>query len=154
MTLAELEAVSGVSGSTIAKIERGESKARITTLDKLAHALGMDVSEFVAREEVHGMLAEENNIYIRGLSAELEAMGRRVRKENDPELANAVHNMALSSARYIMREALKKDAGELSRADWHEAVDAVDRALDLAEFCQRRLRAAMQYPSKPGTASA
>jgi transcriptional regulator with XRE-family HTH domain len=50
----ELADVAGVGRSTIARIEAGASGAHGRTLRRLAHALGVDVSELVdVREEDH-----------------------------------------------------------------------------------------------------
>ncbi|HEU4561331.1 MAG TPA: helix-turn-helix transcriptional regulator [Longimicrobium sp.] len=47
MTQAQLAAAIGVSQPRIAKIERGDANPRLITLSKLAHALGVTLSELL-----------------------------------------------------------------------------------------------------------
>ena len=48
MTVTGLAAVSGVSKSTISKMERGKTKPRIDTVEKVAEALQVAAIEFYA----------------------------------------------------------------------------------------------------------
>lgn len=47
MTQAQLAAAIGVSQPRIARIERGDANPRLVTLSKLAHALGVTLSELL-----------------------------------------------------------------------------------------------------------
>ena len=47
MTQAQLAAVTGVSQPRLAKIERGDANPRLITLSRLAHALGVTLSELL-----------------------------------------------------------------------------------------------------------
>ena len=47
MTQAQLAAAVGVSQPRIAKVERGDANPRLITLSKLAHALGVTLSELL-----------------------------------------------------------------------------------------------------------
>lgn len=48
----ELEQVSGVHWTTIARLELGQTTMRISTARKLADALGVDTAEFAGEEVV------------------------------------------------------------------------------------------------------
>ena len=51
LTLAELSQAAGVSKSMLSRIERDDSAPTITTLDKIASALGMDLGRLLSNED-------------------------------------------------------------------------------------------------------
>jgi transcriptional regulator with XRE-family HTH domain len=53
LTVRELESISGVSASTISKIEKGHRPAHLSTLGKLAAKLEIDVTELAELAEVN-----------------------------------------------------------------------------------------------------
>jgi transcriptional regulator with XRE-family HTH domain len=63
LTLRELEKISGVSYSLIAKVERGENKPTKETFLKLANALNLDTEDLLNKIEVKATRIPDNNLY-------------------------------------------------------------------------------------------
>jgi len=150
----ELAKAADVSPATVVQVELGHRQPQGRTLRKLAGALGVEVADLIEEEVAAVPKAsrprdvESDEDYVRGLAAEVEAAGHRVRTENDPALTESVLRMAVISARVLRREAV--DGGELSEANREEVSVIIDQMLDLAEFClKRRTPEASQPESIP-----
>jgi transcriptional regulator with XRE-family HTH domain len=63
LTLDQLAASSGVSRSMLSQIERGEANPTFSTLWNVTRALGMELSELIAAESLHGDPVEVQPVY-------------------------------------------------------------------------------------------